>query len=151
MQNTRVPRAALLIGVILAVVGVFLAVSRAAATGPAQGAGGDLAGTEQARQRIVPLARNARKLKRKPPSAYLDRQYGSTVAQQSSTTVDFVLKPGSGDHTVRLCAFGAPGVTAYSRTLVLETVAKGPSGGASLAAPAPRSAPDRDADPATPR
>jgi hypothetical protein len=220
MQNTRVPRTALFIGLILAVVGIFIAVSRAAATDPAQGASGELAVTDQARQRIVPLARNARKLKRKPPSAYLDRvafaavptgipiqvgvteilpptgiklpgavkflrvtgtatftggainyamwfnvdgacstsgagfanrQYASTVAQQSSITVDFVVKPGPGKHTVRLCAAGAPGMTAYSRTLVLETVAKGPSGGTSLAAPAPRSAPDRDADPATPR
>ena len=79
-----------------------------------------------------------------------NRSFGNTT-QQENSTIDFVVPVTPGVHTFRLCGLGAAGVNTISKTLVLETVAKGPTGGNALAKLAPKSVPDRDANPATPR
>ncbi len=79
-----------------------------------------------------------------------NRQFGNTTQQESSTT-DFVLPVSPGVHTFRLCAVGAPAVNTVSKSLVIETVAKGATGGNTLAKSPSRPAPDRDSNPATPR
>jgi hypothetical protein len=79
-----------------------------------------------------------------------NRQFGNTT-QQESTTTDFVLPVSPGVHTFRLCALGGPGVNTISKTLVIETVAKGATGGNTLSRSTSRPAPDRDSNPVTPR
>ena len=79
-----------------------------------------------------------------------NRSFGNTTQQENSTT-DFVVPVTPGVHTFRLCGLGAAGVSSISKTLTLETIAKGPTGGNALAKLAGRPAPDRDANPVTPR
>jgi hypothetical protein len=78
-----------------------------------------------------------------------NRSFGNTT-QQENSTIDFVLPVSPGVHTFRLCGLGAAGVNAISKTLTLETIAKGPNGGNVLAKLAGRPAPDRDGNPVTP-
>jgi len=79
-----------------------------------------------------------------------NRQFGNTT-QQENSTIDFVVPVSPGVHTFRLCARGAAGVNVLTRTLTLETVAKGATGGNTLAKSISRPAPDRDSNPVTPR
>jgi len=79
-----------------------------------------------------------------------NRSFGNTTQQQNST-IDFVVPVAPGVHTFRLCGLGAAGVNTISKTLVLETIAKGPTGGNTLAKLATRPAPDQDSNPVTPR
>ena len=64
-----------------------------------------------------------------------NRSFGNTT-QQENSTIDFVVPVTPGVHTFRLCGLGAAGVNTISKTLVLETVAKGPTGGNALTKPA---------------
>jgi hypothetical protein len=79
-----------------------------------------------------------------------NRSFGNTTQQQNSTT-DFVVPVTPGVHTFRLCGLGAAGVSTISKTLTIETLAKGPTGGNALARLADRPAADRDGNPVTPR
>lgn len=78
-----------------------------------------------------------------------NRSFGNTTQQENSTT-DFVVPVSPGVHTFRLCGLGAAGVNSISKTLTLETIAKGPNGGNVLARLAGRPAPDSDGNPVTP-
>jgi hypothetical protein len=79
-----------------------------------------------------------------------NRAFGNTT-QQENSTVDFVVPVTPGVHTFRLCGLGAAGVSTISKTLVVETIAKGATGGNTLAKAPSRLAPDRDSNPVTPR
>ncbi|HWM74516.1 MAG TPA: hypothetical protein VNQ53_12280 [Nocardioides sp.] len=81
---------------------------------------------------------------------YQNVQYGNASLQENST-IDFVVPVGPGVHTFRLCALGGASINAITRTLTLETVAKGPTGGNNLASSFPKAAPNRDSNPVTPR
>lgn len=79
-----------------------------------------------------------------------NRAFGNTT-QQENSTVDFVVPVTPGVHTFRLCGLGAAGVSTISKTLVVETIAKGATGGNTLAKAPSKPAPNRDSNPVTPQ
>lgn len=68
-------------------------------------------------------------------AGFTNRVFSSTNGQ-SETSMDFVFAVTPGVHTYRLCALvGAAGVSAFNRTLAVETVAKGATGGSTITRP----------------
>jgi hypothetical protein len=64
---------------------------------------------------------------------YTNRQFGHTGPGQDSVTEDFVVAVTPGTYTFRLCAETSGATNAFQRALVVETVARGATGGSTLA------------------
>lgn len=65
---------------------------------------------------------------------YTNRVFDEFTAQ-NATTFDFVFPVTPGVHTYRLCALSGAAAAAYNRTLTVETIATGATGGSAITKP----------------